>query len=237
METNVASVLAQLKSRVMRRAVATALPSSLLIARGDGKPSGGNGGKDRHQRAKKRVSFTFDDGPDEMTPEYLDLLDRLGVPATFFLIGKNAEKYPQLVREIVAAGHEVASHGYSHRSFPTLPKQALVDELLHTSDYLPPAVTPRALVRPPKGAVTLMSLMRVAAAGYTTVLWSLDSDDCRTLDARDVVARLAPDKVECGEIVLLHEGQKWTLAALPAVVDRLRERDFELTTVSDVVGL
>jgi peptidoglycan/xylan/chitin deacetylase (PgdA/CDA1 family) len=229
-----ASALAQLKSRVVRRAVATALPSSLLIAQGNGKGSRPDGG---HGRAKKRLSFTFDDGPDEMTTEYLDLLDRLGVRATFFLIGKNAEKYPQLVNEIVAAGHEVAGHGYSHRSFPTLNTQTLVDELIHTSDYLPPPVTPRALVRPPKGDINLMSMMRVAAAGYTSVLWSRDSDDCRTFDSRDVEARLQPEKLSAGEIVLLHEGQKWTLAALPAIVDRLHENDFELTTVSDLVGL
>jgi peptidoglycan/xylan/chitin deacetylase (PgdA/CDA1 family) len=229
-----ATALAQLKSRVVRRAVTTALPSSLLIAQGNGKPPPGDTGK---RRGNKRVSFTFDDGPDEMTSEYLELLDRLGVRATFFLIGKNAEKYPQLVHEIVAAGHEVAGHGYSHRSFPTLNTQTLVDELIHTSDYLPPPVTPRALVRPPKGDMSVWSLMRVAAAGYTSVLWSLDSDDCRTVDARDVEARLQPDKLKSGEIVLLHEGQKWTLDALPAVVDRLHEHDFELTTVSDLVGL
>jgi peptidoglycan/xylan/chitin deacetylase (PgdA/CDA1 family) len=232
-----ASALAQLKSRVVRRAVSAALPSSLLIAQGNGKASGADGAPIRGGGAKKRISLTFDDGPDEMTPEYLELLDRLGVRATFFLIGKNAEKYPKLVHEIVAAGHEVAGHGYSHRSFPTMKTQTLVDELIHTSDYLPPPVTARALVRPPKGDMSLMSLMRVAAAGYTSVLWSLDSDDCRTHDPREVEARLEPDKLQAGEIVLLHEGQTWTLDALPAIVDRLHQRDFELTTVSDLAGL
>ncbi len=230
-----ASALAQLKSRVVRRAVSSALPSSLLITQGNGKASARDGGKGRPK--KKRLSFTFDDGPDELTTQYLDLFDRLRVRVTFFLIGQNAEKYPQLVNEIVAAGHEVAGHGYSHRSFPTLNTQTLVDELIHTSDYLPPPVTPRALVRPPKGDINLMSMMRVAAAGYTSVLWSCDSDDCRTFESRDVEARLQPDKLSPGEIVLLHEGQTWTLAALPAIIARLHENDFELTTVSDLVGL
>lgn len=221
-----ASALARLRSRVMRAAVGTTLPQSVLIARGShARPDG-----------VKRVALTFDDGPDEMTPQYLALLDRLGVRCTFFLIGKNAELLPSMVNEIVAAGHEVAGHGFSHRSFPSLTVQELVDELIHTSDALPPSAGARPLVRPPFGQVSFASLVRVAIAGYTTVLWSFDSDDCRTYDAKDVEARLDPSNVGSGEIVLMHEGQAWTLAALPAIVGRLRDAGYELVTVGDLVS-
>ncbi|MEO6575496.1 MAG: polysaccharide deacetylase family protein, partial [Polyangiaceae bacterium] len=93
-----ASALARLKSRVMRAAVGTTFPASVLIAHGSS-GSADNG---------KRIALTFDDGPDQMTPRYLELLDRLGVRSTFFLIGKHAELLPSMVNEIVAAGHEVA---------------------------------------------------------------------------------------------------------------------------------
>lgn len=213
------SSISQVKSQLVRT-VAHALPSNLLFMRGS-------------RENRKRVALTFDDGPDEMTPRYLRTLDQLHVRATFFLLGMNAERRPGLVRSIVAAGHEVASHGFSHRAFPSLDGRALVDELIHTADLLPPSPTPRPLVRPPRGELTPATLARVAFAGYTTVLWSLDSDDCRTRDSIEVQERLGG--VRAGEIVLMHEGQSWTLSALPTIVGRLRRAGFELTTVGELL--
>src|SRR5260370_353619 len=79
---------------------------------------------------------------------------------------------------------------------------------------LPQPRTRRALVRPPTGQTPPGSLARCARAGYSTVLWSRDSDDCRTQDPAEIVARLAPEALTPGEIVLMHECQPWTLAAL-----------------------
>ena len=210
--------ISQVKSQLVR-SVAHALPSNILVMRGLG--------------IRQRVALTFDDGPDEMTPRYLRILDQLHVRATFFLLGMHAEKRPELVRAIVAAGHEVASHGYSHRAFPSLDSCALVDELIHTTDLLPPSPTPRPLVRPPRGELTPSTLARIAFAGYTTVLWSLDSDDCRIRDATEVESRVT--RVRGGEIVLMHEGQSWTLSALPSIVGRLRRSGFELVTVGELL--
>jgi peptidoglycan/xylan/chitin deacetylase (PgdA/CDA1 family) len=72
-------------------------------------------------------------------------------------------------------------------------------------------------------------------AGYTTVLWSVDSDDCRTTDARAVERRLAPERMSPGDVVLLHEQQQWTLDALPAVVHALRGAGWELVTVRELM--
>src|SRR5262249_45209142 len=112
----------------------------------------------------------------------------------------------------------------------------LVDELAHTSDLLPPCLSPRPFVRPPQGRVTPRSIARVALAGYTTVLWSLDSDDCRTRDPQEVAARVSPANVAPGEIILLHELQPWTLAALPTIVRNLREGGYEFATVGELLG-
>lgn len=211
---------AHMKSQLVREFAARALPSNVLLLRGS-------------RKGPRRVALTFDDGPDAMTLQYLRMLDRLDLRATFFLLGMNAEKRPDLVRAIVAAGHEVASHGFSHRTFPALGRRGLVDELIHTADLLPPSPTARPLVRPPRGALNAATLVQVAAAGYTTVLWSLDSDDCRTSDPNEVEARLS--RVEPGEIVLMHEGQKWTLEALPGIAARLREQGMEPTTVGELL--
>src|SRR5262249_46186481 len=131
-------------------------------------------------------------------------------------------------------GHEVAGHGFTHTAFPKLTVPALRDELARTSALLPP--TRRPLVRPPFGATSLRSLAVSATAGYTTVLWSRDSDDCRTTDANDVLARLAPAGLTPGEIVLLHEAQDWTLAALPRALEALAAAGWQAVTVGDILA-
>ena len=75
----------------------------------------------------------------------------------------------------------------------------------------------------------------LAASGYSTVLWSVDSDDCRTRDAREIAWRLAPARVVTGDIVLMHEMQPWTLGALPTIVGELRSREWELVTVRELM--
>lgn len=218
-----AGPLARLKSYVVRGIAAQALPRNVVFLQGD-------------RQGAKRISLTFDDGPDEMTSRYIELLDRLRVRATFFLIGSRAEKHPDMVRALVAAGHEVASHGFTHKAFPAMGAAELTDELLHTSEVLPPTTTQHPFVRPPKGAVTPMSLVRTAAAGFTSVLWSLDSDDCRTVDPKRVEAVLSPDNVRPGEVVLLHEGQEWTLSALESIIPKLRADGYEFVTVGDLMN-
>lgn len=200
-------------------AVVERLPSAIVVRRG--RPD------------SRRVALTFDDGPDEHTHEYLDVLDRMDVRATFFLIGRLCEKRPDLVRAIVARGHEVASHGYEHRPFPSLDRAALRADLARAQQVLPPSERGRPLVRPPRGATSVRSLVECAAAGYQTVLWNLDSDDCRTESPHEVAARVAT--ANAGDIVLLHEGQSWTLSALPRIVEQLRARGLEPSTVTAVL--
>lgn len=211
-------LIASLRRHVLH-AAADAAPRSIVVRRGS--------------RRRARVALTFDDGPDELTPRYLDVLDRLGVPATFFVIGTSCLRWPAHLREIVARGHEVASHGHTHRIFPSLSPEALGDELARASAAIPPVARRRPLLRPPRGALSPQSLFLCAASGYTTTLWSLDSDDCRTKSVDMVVARVAA--AGPGDIVLLHEGQEWTLDALPMAVASLRAAGLELVTVGELV--
>ena len=182
-----------------------------------------------------RVALTFDDGPDGMTDAYLDVLDRFEARATFFVVGRACEENAETLLRIVARGHEVAGHGFTHTAFPTLGVGALRAELARTAALLPPATTPRPRVRPPFGATSLRSLATTAQAGYTTVLWSRDSDDCRTSSPDEVLARLAPDGLTPGEIVLLHEAQDWTLAALPRALEALAAAGWQAVTVGEIL--
>lgn len=187
----------------------------------------------RGLRANARVALTFDDGPDESTPAYLDALDALDVRATFFVLGGSCALRPALLHAIIARGHEVASHGFTHRHFTRLGAREIRDELELTRDQLPPATRARPWLRPPGGEIDARSALTCMRAGYALALWSLDSDDCRTRDPSRVADRVA--RARPGDVVLLHEGQRWTLDALPAMVGRLRAAGLEPGRLADVV--
>src|ERR1700722_16499104 len=107
------------RGTALRLAGAHFLPERVMLLRG---PSEG-----------RRVALTFDDGPDALTPRYLEVLGRAGARATFFVIGRACAEHPGLVEQMVRGGHEVASHGFTHTEFPKLGGRALRDELDRTA--------------------------------------------------------------------------------------------------------
>ena len=205
----------------LRRLAADALPRAVMVRRGVGRA--------------KRVALTFDDGPDDTTDQYLEVLQRFGARATFFVVGTACVARRDALLRMVAHGHEVAGHGFTHQAFTRMTASALLEELRHTARLLPPVPAGRPLVRPPTGATSLRSLALTAQAGYTTVLWSRDSDDCRTMSPEVVEQRLAPEALSPGDIVLLHEAQAWTLAALPRILQNLTTAGWQTVTVSEIL--
>jgi len=180
----------------------------------------------------KRVALTFDDGPDEMTLAYLDQLDELGVPATFFVCGDRAARHPELIREYVRRGHQVANHGYDHRRFTTLSRSQLLEQLSRTEHEIGGQITGRQWVRPPHGAIDARTIVALRAAGYVVAMWSIDSCDHAERDPErltDRCTRAAP-----GDVLLFHEGQPWTLAALPRIVTSLHASGLECVTMHDL---
>jgi peptidoglycan-N-acetylglucosamine deacetylase len=214
--------LPAVKRRAKKAAAAAVLPRSLLVCHGPAEPRG--------------VALTFDDGPTELTGAYLETLARLDVRATFFVIGELCSQRPQDVAEIARQGHELGGHGYTHRPFSQLRPVELGSELARTQGLLPAPRNTRKLVRPPQGALSLSALLTCAITGFTTVLWSHDSGDCRTESASDVVRAFVDAPLAGGEIVLLHDGQSWTLDALPEIVGALRKAGHELVTVGELLG-
>lgn len=207
--------------RVAKAIARAVLPSSLVIWRGPARD--------------KRIALTFDDGPTPLTRAYMDLLERFGARGTFFVVGEECVRLPQLVAEIDARGHGLGGHGFTHRRFADMPRdELLVNELGRTAALLPARARRRALVRPPFGAQSLGSFVACAHAGYTTVFWSRDSGDWRSEQARDVVAAVTAETLAAGDIVLMHDGQAWTLEALANVLPELKERGHELVTVAQL---
>jgi peptidoglycan-N-acetylglucosamine deacetylase len=206
--------------QTLRQAASRILPQSYIVRRG---PVGG-----------RRVALTFDDGPLPLTLDYLDCLDELGVAATFFLMGDLVEKDPAILRQYVRRGHQVTAHGYHHTKFSTMSSRALAAELQRCSQIFGTQPQARPWVRPPHGALDARSLAVAVASGWSVAMWSFDSYDYKLQTADELVARCAPGAISDGEVVLMHEGQPWTLAALPRIVAGLRQAGLECVTMADL---
>lgn len=180
----------------------------------------------------KRVALTFDDGPDETTPKLLEMLDDLGVPATFFVCGENAEKYPLLIREYLRRGHQVANHGFDHSTFTKLSRRQLRDQLARTDLAIGGQATGRLWVRPPHGIVDATTLLALRAAGYVVAMWTIDSMDYTEKDPGKLAELCA--NASAGDVLLFHEGQPWTLEALPRIVTSLHANGYECVTMHDL---
>jgi peptidoglycan/xylan/chitin deacetylase (PgdA/CDA1 family) len=188
----------------------------------------------RGPASSKRVALTFDDGPDLLTHRYLELLDDLGVPATFFLCGNRAELHPETVREYIRRGHQIAGHGYDHTRFTKLKRRQLLDQLTRTDQAIGGQVSGRPWVRPPHGSIDAASLLTMRAAGYVVAMWSVDSCDYVDKDPATLAERCGPNVIAAGDVILFHEGQEWTLDALPRIVTGLQARGLECVTMHDL---
>ncbi|MBZ0238709.1 MAG: polysaccharide deacetylase family protein [Deltaproteobacteria bacterium] len=182
----------------------------------------------------RRVALTFDDGPHALTERYLACLAALGAPATFFVMGYYVERRPAVVADYLRGGHQVAGHGYYHKRFTRLFPHQLHDQLVRTERALGPVPHGR-WVRPPHGSLGPIDGATMLARGYTVAMWSFDSRDYDGASAETLVERCAPGRCRPGDVLLFHEGQETTLAALPRIVDGLRGAGYELVTMADLV--
>jgi peptidoglycan/xylan/chitin deacetylase (PgdA/CDA1 family) len=192
---------------------------------------------DRSTRPKL-IALTFDDGPYPVyTPMLLDVLHDMHVPATFFLIGRDAEQWPEITRRIETDGNEVADHTYSHPNLDQETDPQVRSEILHGRDVLwqlthDPGV--RTLMRPPHGRYTTATLRSAQALGYSVVLWTYDSGDWRTISSPAIENDLLRNAT-APEIALLHSGKLATIQAMPLVIERFKKAGYEFVTVSELL--
>ncbi|HHY35607.1 MAG TPA: polysaccharide deacetylase family protein [Firmicutes bacterium] len=176
----------------------------------------------------KKICLTFNDGPDPTTtPEILDILSEYGIPAVFFVIGKNAERYPELVREIHERGYAIGIHGYEHVPLAGLSRQQALSDLSKALQVVERITAARpALWRPPEGAVDDMTRDLTRELDLTLVMWTnICGGDLPASDA-DGVLRGVLNYARDGAIILLHEGNPHVLAALPRIIEELAKRGF-----------
>ena len=190
-----------------------------------------------------KVALTFDDGPDPVyTLRILDILARWGVAATFFMVAENARRYPDVVAQIVARGHEVGSHGMHHSPFWFLsPKRSRLEiqESLATLQGL--SGVPVRCFRPPWGMSNLVTYYWMRKSAQKVVLWSLDSLDWFFMTPAKVIVKKVSRWVRPGAIILFHDGPgarrnaAALVEALPQLLENLLERGLVPVTVSELI--
>jgi len=187
----------------------------------------------------KLIALTFDDGPYPIfTPLLLEELQRLHVHATFFLIGHDAQQWPELAQRIEAGGNEIADHTYTHPDLDQESPAQVREEIVKGRDVVYGLVhdpSLRVYFRPPHGRYTVQTIEVAQRLGYQTILWTDDSGDWRNVSPdklREHVERFA----SAPEIVLLHSGKLATIEMLPQVVARFEAAGYQFVTVRQMLA-
>lgn len=184
------------------------------------------------------LCLTFDDGPHpEYTPRILDILKEFDCRATFFLIGENARKYPQIVRRIVEEGHSIACHTDTHVDLSGVSVTKVWGECRRSRATLEEiSGQPVHHLRPPWGRMKPLTLPIALLNRMSLVLWSMDSLDSRKLSPADLTERVSNLHPKPGDILLFHDDGENTVLALPAILSNIRERRLACLTLEKVLA-
>jgi len=185
------------------------------------------------------IAMTFDDGPSpETTPRLLDILKQRNIKATFFMIGQNAERNPAIVKRILAEGHEIGNHSWTHPQLSKLSDDRVTEEINKTQNAIKDAsgYTP-VLMRPPYGAITARQKDWIEKQfGLNVIIWSVDPFDWKRPGASVIEERILAG-ARPGAIVLSHDIHKQTVDAMPATLDALAAKGFKFVTVSQLIAM
>jgi len=187
---------------------------------------------------QKVIALTIDDGPHPVTtPEILSVLKEKKVDATFFILGQNGQKRPDIVAQEIADGHEVAVHAYHHKPLTQLDIIHIMEELEKTENLIT-MVSPEkpALFRPPGGIYNDAVIAAAQEKKYSIILWNIDTLDW-TRPAVNSIVHTVLNNISPGSIILFHDGQYPlpTAKALAVIIDRLSEQGYRFATVSEML--
>lgn len=194
-------------------------------------------------QSPRTVALTFDDGPGPSTPEVLDVLQRHGVPATFFVVGRNAAAEPVMLQRMVAEGHALGNHTWSHyipRAKVGWKKSTLTREIEHTRRAIVTAIGREPCLFRPPGGITKGAEAVARRAGLSMTLWSVDTRDWSAPPNRRfapiIQKRAAAGLKEAHPVILLHDGggnQAATVAALPGIINDYRSQGYQFVTLAE----
>lgn len=185
----------------------------------------------------KAVALTFDDGPrPPYTERILELLSRYNAKATFFVVGEMVQLYPELLRAIVNAGHEVGNHSYTHTPSRLLTKHDIDSELLLTDIVTSETCNIHPLLfRPPGGGISEQLISALSEQRYICSLWNINIGSYRGTPA-EVASRML-NAVRSGSIILMHNGMDMSVDVLPYLLDGLRALGYKVTSLGELLGI
>ena len=184
---------------------------------------------------KKIIALTFDDGPDPNTLRILEVLRGHNAKATFFCIGKNIEKFPEIVKQLLSEGHAIGNHSYSHsRGFGFFTTRTVLQELTHT-DRLIKAISGQKVLyfRPPFGVTNPAIRKAIVKTNHIVIGWSIRSLDGVIQNEQKLINRLRK-RIVPGGIVLLHDNRKHTVNVLEQLLVLLEKQQYTVVSIEQL---
>ena len=187
---------------------------------------------------EKKIALTFDDGPSSYTLEVLDLLKKYNVKAVFFCIGKNIEMYPEIVKQIIAEGHLVGNHSYSHSPFFDFYNAKKITEEIQQTDTLLEKFTSKKInfFRPPYGVTTPSIRRALKITGHKVIGWNIRSLDGGTKNQNLIFNRIIK-RISPGGIVLLHDTASHSVLVLEQFLQFLQNQNYQVVSVEELLNL
>lgn len=182
------------------------------------------------RREKDRIFLTFDDGPNpEFTPKILDILKAHCIKAEFYLIGTQVQRHPDIVRRIIAEGHVIGSHSFSHKGFGRMGWANQKEEIVRGAQAVKPfAPEQELLFRPPQGRLNLKQILFCRERKIKIMMWTVDSMDYdRTKNKDAILERLKNIRFNGGEIILFHDDNHVTVDALGDCIHWIKSKNLK----------
>lgn len=187
---------------------------------------------------KPQISLTFDAAwGNEDTKEILSILQKHNVHVTFFMTGGWIEKYPEDVKSILAAGHDLGNHSENHKNMSQLSDAEIQEEIMKAHNKVKELTGYEMfLFRPPYGDYDNHVITGVEALGYYPIQWSVDSLDWKDYGRSSIIQKVCEHKhLENGAIILCHNGAKYTASALDELLTKLEEKGYQLVPISELI--
>lgn len=187
---------------------------------------------------EKKVALSFDAAwGNQDTEKILEILKKHNLKVTFFMTGGWVKEYPDDVKAIAAAGHDLGNHSENHKEMSKLTKAEIKQELMEVHNRVKELTGAEMnLFRPPYGDYNNQLIKTAASCGYYTIQWSVDSLDWKNYGVQDIVERVLNHKdLQPGAIILMHNGAKYTAQALEAVITGLQEKGYEIVPISELI--
>lgn len=203
----------KLTNKIVKNFLSFILPKDMIIWHGN-------------RKVGNSIAITFDDGPNPIyTEKIIDILQIYDIKATFFLLGCEVERNPDIVRRLINYGHSIGNHTYSHKYKPKTIKSELEIEIQKTQKIIKETINIiPTIFRPPHGYININEIKYCRKNNLSTILWSVDSMDYKKASVELILNNVNPHTIKSGDIILFHDDNEYSIEALPIIIENLIEK-------------